>query len=180
MLDIPSDWKVEDGGMTDQLELLFRAVLQYRSPGQDAVISAEDREGVIIGSGDGTVTGALLEGSLRWSLWARDCVYPAIRDGAIIPDGLHLCTMDAGGLIETPDGATISFSGRGYGLRSPDKYRTSLTLAFATDHTSYAWLQPLPGLMSGEFDETSGRAMWNVYLACDLRPGERESRSHAH
>ena len=144
---------------------LFRAVLQYRSQAhQDAVVPPEAREGEYIGSGDGTATGDRLRGTVRWSLWAGDCVYPLVRQGQNIPDGLHLCTMNPVGFIETPDGARIRFDGRGYGLRSPESYRTSLTMVFSTEDDRYAWLTKVLGVMEGEFDEKAGRATWDVYV----------------
>ena len=122
-----------------RLAPLFSAVLQYRSQDQkDIVVPQEDREGEYIGSGDGSATGDRLRGTVRWSLWAGNCVYPLARKGQNIPDGLHLCTMNPVGFIETPDGARIRFDGRGYGLRSPERYRTSLTLVFGTEDARYA------------------------------------------
>ncbi len=139
--------------------------LQYRSQAQqDAVVPPKAREGEYIGSGDGTATGDRLRGTVRWSLWAGDCVYPLVRQGQNIPDGLHLCTMNPVGFIETPDGARIRFDGRGYGLRSPERYRTSLTMVFGTEDTRYAWLTKVLGVMEGEFDEKAGRATWEVYF----------------
>ena len=144
---------------------LFSAVLQYRSQAQrDAVAPPEGREGEYIGSGDGTATGDRLRGTLRWSLWAGNCVYPLVRKGQGIPDGLHLCTMNPVGFIETPDGARIRFDGRGYGLRSPERYRTSLTLVFGTEDVRYSWLTKVLGVMEGEFDEKAGHATWEVYV----------------
>ncbi len=144
---------------------LFSAVLQYRSQAQqDAVVPSEAREGEYIGSGDGTAMGDRLRGTVRWSLWAGDCVYPLVRQGQTIPGGLHLCTMNPVGFIETPDGARIRFDGRGYGLRSPESYRTSLTMVFGTEDARYAWLTKVLGVMEGEFDEKDGRATWEVYV----------------
>jgi hypothetical protein len=144
---------------------LFRAVLQYRSQDRkDAVVPSEAHEGEYIGSGDGTATGDRLRGTVRWSLWAGNCVYPLVRKGQKIPDGLHLCTMNPAGFIETPDGARIRFDGRGYGLRSSESYRTSMTLAFGTEDARYAWLIKVLGVMEGEFDEKAGRATWEVYV----------------
>jgi hypothetical protein len=146
-------------------ELLFRAILQYRSEAEkDAVVAEEGQEGAYIGSGDGTVTGERLHGIVRWSLWSGSCVYPLVRSGQKVPDGLHLCTMNPVGFIETADGARIRFDGKGYGLRSPEKYRTSLTLAFGTEDARYAWLTSVLGVMEGEFDEKAGRATWNVFI----------------
>jgi len=72
--------------------------------------------------------------------------------------------MNPSGFIETPEGARIRFDGRGYGLRSPDKYRVSVTLVFGTEDTRYAWLSKVPAVMEGEFDEKAGRATWNVHI----------------
>jgi hypothetical protein len=146
------------------IEPLFKAVLQYHSESQpDPVIAVEPHEGAYIGSGDGTVTGDRLRGKIRWSLWSGNCVYPLVRSGQSVPEGLHLCTMNPGGWIETQDGARIRFDGRGYGLRSPEKYKTSLTLVFGTEDARYTWLTKTLGVMEGEFDEKVGRAVWNVY-----------------
>jgi len=154
------------------LELLFTGVFQYRSESEsDSVVNGEGRQGVFIGSGDGTVTGKQIQGTVRWSLWTGNCVYPAIRKGQAIPEGLHLCTMDPGGLIQTSDGGRIRFDGRGYGLRAPDKYRTSVILVFGTEDERYAWLIKLPAVMEGEFDEKSGRAIWHVYVPAGSHRG---------
>ena len=164
-MNTPSKDPVTTVAVDKHLVPLFRAVLQYRSQAQqDAVVPPEAREGEYIGSGDGTATGDRLRGTVRWSLWAGDCVYPLVRQGQNIPDGLHLCTMNPVGFIETPDGARIRFDGRGYGLRSPESDRTSLTMVFGTEDTRYAWLTKVLGVMEGEFDEKAGRATWEVYV----------------
>ncbi len=150
------------------LESLFTAALQYRSDSPDrTVVPSQGREGALIGSGDGTVTGSQVRGTVHWSLWSGDCVYPLVRKGQAIPDGLHICTMNPVGFIETADGARIRFDGRGYGVRGPQKYRTSLTLIFGTEDARYAWLTKTIGVMEGDFDEKAGRAIWNVYVPAD-------------
>jgi len=147
------------------LEPLFTAVLEYKSPAeQDAVVAADGHEGAYIGSGDGTLKGDRLRGTMKWSLWAGDCLYPLVRKGQAVPDGLHICTMNPSGFIETPDGARIRFDGRGYGLRSPETYRVSVTLVFGTEDGRYSWLTKIPAVMEGEFDEKAGRSTWNVYV----------------
>jgi hypothetical protein len=152
---------VEHGRLTG----LFSAVLQYRSDAeQGAVVPREGREGEYIGSGDGTATGDRVSGTLHWSLWAGACLYPLVRKGQTVPDGLHLCTMNPVGFIETGDGARIRLDGRGYGLRSMGRYRTSLTLVFGTEDPRYAWLTTVLGLVEGEFDEKAGRATWEAYM----------------
>jgi len=155
----------------DRPARLFSAVLQYRSEAeQGAVVAPEGHEGEYIGSGDGSATGDRLRGTLHWSLWAGACVYPRVRKGQTVPDGLHLCTMNPVGFIETQDGARIRFDGRGYGLRSPGAYRTSLTLVFGTEDPRYAWLTSVLGLVQGEFDEKAGRATWDVYIPLQMTP----------
>jgi hypothetical protein len=147
------------------LEGLFKADLEYRSDSQsDAVVTAEEREGVYIGSGDGTVIGDRVRGTVHWSLWSGNCLYPVVRSGQSVPEGLHLCTINPSGFIETQDGARIRFDGRGYGLRNPEKYQTNLTLVFGTDDARYEWLTKVVAVMNGEFDEKTGRAIWNVYI----------------
>ncbi len=147
------------------LEALFKADLEYRSDSQsDAVVTAEEREGVYIGSGDGTVIGDRVRGTVHWSLWSGNCLYPVVRSGQSVPEGLHLCTINPSGFIETQDGGRIRFDGRGYGLRNPEKYQTNLTLVFGTDDARYEWLTKVVAVMNGEFDEKTGRAIWNVYI----------------
>jgi len=154
----------------NRLEGLFRADLQYKSEsGSDAVVGPEGREGVYIGSGDGTAVGARLRGRLRWSLWSGDCLYPIVRSGQQVPEGVHLCTLNPAGFIETEDGARIRFEGRGYGLRDSEKYQTNLTLIFGTEDVRYEWLTKVVAVMEGEFDEKTGRAIWNVYVPAGSR-----------
>src|ERR1700747_370375 len=42
--------------------------------------------GVYIGSGDGTVAGDRLHGTIRWSLWSGNCLYPVVRSGQSVPE----------------------------------------------------------------------------------------------
>lgn len=72
------------------LEALFKANLQYRSESEsDAVVATEGREGVYIGSGDGTVAGDRLRGTLRWSLWSGNCLYQCPRIFTFAPSILQ-------------------------------------------------------------------------------------------
>jgi hypothetical protein len=154
----------------ERLEELFKADLQYRSESEsDAVVVAEGGDGVYIGSGDGTVAGDRLRGTIRWSLWSGNCLYPLVRSGQSVPEGLHLCTINPAGFIETLDGARIRFDGRGYGLRSAEKYQTNLTLIFSTEDVRYEWLTKVVAVMDGDFDEKTGRATWNVYVPAGSR-----------
>lgn len=144
---------------------LCEVVLQFRSDSPaDAVIAAEDREGAYIGSGDGTVEGERLRGGISWSLFAGECLYPLIRSGQTVPDDLHLCTLNPGGFIDTHDGARLRFDGRGYGLRSRERYLLSATLTFGTDAPEYGWLTKVLAVMEGDFDERAGRAIWQIFV----------------
>ena len=147
------------------LEKLFKADLRYKSESEsDAVVPGEGREGVYIGSGDGTAIGAKLRGTLRWSLWSGNCLYLAVRSGQLVPENLHLCTLNPVGFIETEDGARIRFDGRGYGLRSAEQYQTNLTLVFSAEDVRYEWLTKVLGVMQGEFDEKTGRDLERLCL----------------
>src|SRR5215471_21321843 len=104
---------------TGLLTPLFEARLQYQSD-MEAVVSAETREGELVGSGDGRVAGELLNGTVRWSTYAGNCAYVFVRAGLEPPPGQHLCTVHPAGIIETLDGAEVWFDARGYGLRGAD------------------------------------------------------------
>lgn len=144
---------------------LFTATLQFTSESAaDAVVPPDGREGLYLGSGNGVVSGERVRGALSWSFYSANCLYPLIRRGQAVPDDLHLCTLNPGGFIDCDDGARIGFDGKGYGLRSPEKYRLSMTLAFTTEDLRYAWLTRVLGVMEGEFDERVGRATWRVYM----------------
>jgi hypothetical protein len=66
--------KVETG----LLKPLFEARLQYQSH-MEVIVSAETREGELVGSGDGRVSGELLNGNARWSTYAGNCAYVFVR-----------------------------------------------------------------------------------------------------
>jgi hypothetical protein len=147
------------------LELLFRANLAFTSDSPaDAVIPGNAGDGAYIGTGNGTMEGERLAGTVSWSLYAGNCLYPLIRAGHAVTNELNLCTLNPGGFIDTHDGARIRFDGRGYGLRSPERYLMSATLAFRTDTRAYGWVNRVLAVMEGEFDEKAGRATWNVFL----------------
>jgi hypothetical protein len=155
----------QDARASEHLDLLFRAVLQFTSDSPaDAVIPSADRDGAYIGTGTGTIDGARLSGAASWSLYSGNCLYPLIRSGQSVPDTLNLCTLSPGGFIDTHDGQRIRFDGRGYGLRSPERYLMSATLAFRTDASNYRWLNEVLAIMEGVFDEKAGRARWNVFV----------------
>jgi hypothetical protein len=86
-----------------------------------AVVPPEDREGALIGSGEGIVTGSALQGTLHFSFYTAECRFDP---GFVLSAGLdlkrvgnHVCKINPGGVIETADGARIQFDVKGFGLR---------------------------------------------------------------
>jgi hypothetical protein len=151
-----------------RLAHLFDAELHYQ-PGMPVVVSAENREGELIGSGDGILKGATIQGSIRWSMFAADCAYLLIQAGVANPEQ-DLCKTNPGGVIVTRDGAQIWFNAKGYGLRGadpthPHMWRLTAALQFATEDERYQWLNRALGLWEGEFDEEAGRANYRAYVA---------------
>ena len=159
---------IQGKGETGLLTLLFEASLQYQSD-MKAVVSAETREGELIGSGDGCVSGELLSGNARWSMYVGNCAYVFVRAGLEPPPGQHLCTVHPAGIITTDDGAEIWFDAKGYGLRGADQSQPHLwvlTMAvqFTTTDPRYQWLNSTLGVVVSEFDERAGRALWHAFV----------------
>ncbi len=152
-------------GARPNLRRLFSGSMRFQSDeGSQPLIPQESRDGAHIGSGDGEVAGDL-SGSMRWSIYAGNCLYPSIRKGQRVPAELHLCTVNPGGFIETRDGALIRFEGRGYGLHSSERYLVSLNLAFGTEDPRYAWLTRELAVVEGEVDEKAGVITLAAYVA---------------
>ena len=154
--------------LTEQLERLFVAELQYNSDSQP-VVSSEDREGVLVGNGDGTVSGEKIQGTIRWSFYSGNCAYVFVQAGIEPPPGQHLCTTHPGGVIETEDGAQIWFDAKGFGLRGYDEtqphlWRLTMWVQFSTDDERYQWLNTTLGLLMSDFDESANRGIWRVYV----------------
>lgn len=103
--------------------------------------SARALAGMLVGSGDGTLAGPALAGSLRWTLFKQ----PGELVWAMSP------TLQ----IETNDGALIRADGRGFAAREAVEardWRVAAALRFRTDDTRYAWLDGALGLRAGDFD----------------------------
>ena len=78
------------------MELLFSVKLQDRADKvEDAVVPADGREGVYIGSADGRVEGKKLSGTMRTSMFSGDCPVPGIRKGAEPPKGPRVLMASA-------------------------------------------------------------------------------------
>ncbi len=159
---------IQGKGETGLLTPLFEARLQYQSD-MEAVVSAETREGELVGSGDGRVAGELLSGTVRWSTYAGNCAYVFVRAGLEPPPGQHLCTVHPAAIITTDDGAEIWFDGRGYGLRGADQshphlWVLTIAVQFTTTDPRYQWLNSTLGVVVSEFDEQAGRALWHAFV----------------
>jgi hypothetical protein len=137
-------------GLTVPLEHLFDAELAYR-PGVSPI--AEHGAGLLIGSGDGSVQGPKLRGTLRWTLFEEP--------------GELVCAMHPIVVIETDDGVGIAVEGRGYARRSQPHdrcWRVAAALSFSTPDSRYAWLDGTLGLWEGEFDAERHRVQYRAFV----------------
>ncbi len=155
-------------GETGLLSPLFEARLQYQSD-MEVVVSAEIQEGELVGSGDGRVSGDLLSGNARWSMYADNCAYVFVRAGVEPPPGQDLCTVHPYGVIATDDGAEVWFDARGYGLRGADQshphlWVLTMAVQFQTTDQRYKWLNTTLGVLVSEFDEQASRALWRAFV----------------
>jgi hypothetical protein len=141
------------------LEHLFDAELLYRSNAEPLTRAGE---GELIGSGDGTVVGPLIEGALVWTLFERP--------------GKLVCAMNPVALIETTDGARVRFDARGFGRREEEDSSTwavAATLRFESEDERYRWLDNALGVWEGEFDAEAHRARYQAYLVRDGMNGDQ-------
>lgn len=135
------------------LEPLFDTELDYR-PEMEPI--ADDGDGVLVGSGDGLISGPRLNGKLEWTLFEEP------RE--------TICRMTPIARITTDDGAEIGFEGRGFAIRSHPgnpRWRVAATLRFTTDDARYAWLDSALGLWEGEFDSTTHHARYQAFFQRD-------------
>jgi hypothetical protein len=100
---------------------LFDAELVYRSQMEPLT---REGEGELIGSGDGTVVGDAITGTLAWTLFEQP--------------GTLSCAMNPIAVIETDDGAAILWHLTGYGW--PSEGRVVATIKHRSDHERYEWL----------------------------------------
>ena len=139
------------------------------APEKKPYVAANNREGVFIVNGVGTVKGAILRGRIKMSFFASDCAYLLVQAGIDPGPGQHLCKESDGGIIETEDGASITFDTRGYGLRGadpsfPSRWRLAMAVQFSTTDKRYEWLNTAFGLLEGQFDEEKGKANYKAYI----------------
>jgi hypothetical protein len=129
---------------------LFDAELMYRAEIEPLT---RDGEGELIGSGDGTVVGDAITGTLGWTLFERP--------------GKLSCAMNPVAVIETDDGARVLFEARGFATRSDEAshvWSVAATLRFESEHERYGWMDNTLGLWEGEFDAEGHRASYRAYI----------------
>src|SRR5713101_282961 len=137
---------------TNELELLFSLELHYQGPIELAPMG--DKVGQLVGGGDGTLTGPLLRGTVRWSN------YETTGEDLV-------CALQVPGFIQTHDGALIQFEGREFAMPLSDEskqWRVAGVLRFKTDDSRYLWLNETFALTSGTFDYESGMARWTAFV----------------
>jgi hypothetical protein len=109
-----------------QLKPLFEVKLSYVE-GKPAV-SMDGKVGEYLGSGEGTVAGVKLNGTVYWTL------FEAQRETA--------CESNLFGVITTEDGAEIRFDTMGFFRRpykdKPHLWVTSAAVSFETDDERYS------------------------------------------
>jgi hypothetical protein len=142
------------------LEALFEAELRHQ-PDLEPLVPAQGRAGALVGSGDGTVDGEKLAGSLRWTLFE-------------VPGELS-CAMAPVVVIDTVDGAQVRIEARGYGRRATKNdslWKVAATLRFESEDERYAWLDDSLGIWEGQFDADAHRARYRAFLQTTT-PGAR-------
>ena len=136
----------------NRLGLLFDVELQYKQ-GMSAVMSSEGKLGKHVGSGDGTIRGARIHGTVHWDLFEDQ--------------GESVCGSNLRGLIETNDEAHIQFDAMGFFMRpdksKPNRWITSAAVRFDTADKRYKWLNTRLAVWEGQFDMKTGRHHYRVY-----------------
>lgn len=137
---------------TRQLEHLFDAELQYIE-GKPRV-SDEGKVGEYVGSGEGTVLGDKINGTVHWTLFEAQ--------------GETVCESNLFGVITTDDGIEIKFDTMGFFMRpdekAPYKWITSAAVRFVSESARYDWLNSILGVWEGAFDMASYRHRYKAYV----------------
>jgi hypothetical protein len=134
-----------------RLEPICELRMKYEEGAWLAPFRADERQGY--GTGGGLVAGAKLQGTMRWSNHPR-----RREDGVWCPD-LH-------GRIDTPDGAKVLISVKGYSiLEATPTVRRAIVAAvwWQADDDRYQWLNYVLGIGEGEIDEETEEWWLRVY-----------------
>lgn len=133
-------------------EELFDIDLRYEQD-QGQVEPDIERPGEYLGGGRGRVSGERLRGTVRWDLREHT--------------GRTSCDMFFNGIIDTDDGATISFETLGHGFvpdqeAAPSLWDVSASVRFISDDDRYAWLTGRPAAWLGSFDMSTYQHHYQV------------------
>lgn len=155
---------VASEAQTTVLEQLFEMTLQPqrwpgdgKSPEPSPKASPGSRVGEYIASGEGTLEGPQIKGTIRWDLFEN-------RDRKDVE------RTDMFGEITTHDGAEIGIES--FGLFQPSKtdkevFEHHAAVRFATTDERYAWLLPILGRTTGTFDYQTFLHHYRVYAQVD-------------
>jgi hypothetical protein len=132
---------------------LFQAELQYRPSAPPVQVREQsNRRGDLLGSGDGTVSGAALQGRVQWSIFEAQG---------------RICETTIVGVITTDNGATVEFATRGYGVvpdpNQPDLWDMPAVVRFWTENPDYQWLTTTLARWEGTFDMQRGVHTYQAY-----------------
>lgn len=121
--------------------------LQYQG---ETIWVPETKLGTYIGSGDGTVTGDVLSGSVKWSLFENQA--PDVCDFTLV--GTITAAVGMGGDTDG-NGVEHAFEILGYSEHEPDTrtWRLSAGIRFTGAKGGTAF--PVVGVVTGEFNSDS-------------------------
>jgi len=107
------------------------------------------------GSGDGAVSGAVLNGAMRWANSPRK------REDGVWTPNLR-------GVIRTDDGADLIFSMRGQSVEESTEVGLRrailLRIELLTEHESYRWLNTAFVVAEGEIDEETEEIVMDAFV----------------
>ncbi len=132
---------------------LFQAELHYQPNAPPVEFRmGSSISGDLLGSGDGIVRGATLQGRVQWSIFE---VQGPICETTIV------------GVITTDDGAQVEFETRGYGVvpdpNQPHLWDMPAVVKFRTESPAYQWLNTTLARWEGTFDMHRGVHTYQAY-----------------
>lgn len=131
---------------------LLQINLQYQKD-LPALNAEGGKLGKYLGSGDGTVIGDNLRGSVRWDLFENQ--------------GNQVCDANINGVIKTDDLVEIHFSVLGLfrKLDSGNKWKLAAGVQFESNSPKYQWLNAAPGSWVGIFDMENYSHQYTISLS---------------
>jgi hypothetical protein len=135
----------------------------------EVVVSAETREGELVGSGNGSVSGDRLNGTARWSMYAGNCAYVGCRepDSSRHPGNISALFIRLASSKRPTGpkyGSTPEAMGCGADQGQPHLWGLTMAIQFTTTDPRYQWLNTTLGVVVSEFDERAGRALWRAFV----------------